>query len=315
MRYMFTLLLTLLFSLPMFSQLDPRQRYGTYLGGSQATCVDYASNDNCNGAPSSTTPATTQVTAVTVSSGNIYVAGGTNAADFPTTAGAYSRTVAHTMPFYDGPTISSDSFVAKFSSGGQLVWSTYLGVPLGGQIKAIAVDTSGNITVAGTAFTASDCRCSGPTTPPFILKLNSTGSLRTYYNEPLQLPPNPDSDNCSASGALISPVTGSAIDFFRARLSHRPKLSLPGRGHHSYPMLSPANTWGEPNRHRVRSRGGHNKNVEQWKGLRGVDFRQSECACGGFFRPRLYRGQVRNLSSFPRPTSHPLRRVAGRQSR
>jgi len=75
MRYGFTLLLTLLFSLPMFSQLDPRQRYGTYLGGSQATCVDNASNDNCNGAPSSTTPATNQLTAVTVESFRQYLRG------------------------------------------------------------------------------------------------------------------------------------------------------------------------------------------------------------------------------------------------
>ena len=38
-KYGAALLFTLLFSLPVFSQLDPRQRYGTYLGGSQTTCT------------------------------------------------------------------------------------------------------------------------------------------------------------------------------------------------------------------------------------------------------------------------------------
>jgi len=52
------------------------------------------------------------------SSGNAYITGETNYADFPTTAGAFQTT-------YGG---NGDAFVSKLnSSGSALLYSTYLG--------------------------------------------------------------------------------------------------------------------------------------------------------------------------------------------
>jgi uncharacterized repeat protein (TIGR01451 family) len=200
---------------------DIRVRIGSYFGGGTATCVDEGGNFLCPGGTlSATFPATTHVTVVTKdASGNIYIAGDTNAASgFPITSNAYSKTVAHKRSSYDGPTVSSDSFVAKFGPNGNLVWSTYLGVPTPDftpapdaptPVEAIAVDASGNVTVAGTTFVDVDCRCSNTITPPFILKLNPAGSsiTRPYYNEVF------GPQNCAdGPGNVVSPLTGAAID-------------------------------------------------------------------------------------------------------
>jgi len=59
---------------------------------------------------------------------NIYVAGTTRSADFPTTAGAYDEKVDTSA----GTTrwgYNSDIFVAKFSPTGKLLWSTVIGGP------------------------------------------------------------------------------------------------------------------------------------------------------------------------------------------
>lgn len=82
--------------------------------------------------------------------GNIYVAGGTRSADFPTTPGAYDRT-------YDdsGTTIGSrgpmDVFVAKYSAEGRLVWSTLLGGPNYDRAYTVRVDRQGYVYLAGRA--------------------------------------------------------------------------------------------------------------------------------------------------------------------
>jgi uncharacterized repeat protein (TIGR01451 family) len=208
MKSAIALFIGLLFCLPAVSQLDPRERYGTFLGGSQATCNDYSSNFLCDGQESTTTPASTNVTAVTVDNyGNTYVAGDTTAVDFPTTSGAYSRTVTYATLGYDAATVSSATFAAKFSANGVLLWSTFLGVAPGGPIRAIGVDLSGNVTIVGTAYYAPDCRCGASLTNPFIMKLNSTGSSRTYYNEVF------GEQVCQDGfGYVVSPLTGAAID-------------------------------------------------------------------------------------------------------
>ena len=75
-------------------------------------------------------------------SGIVYVAGNTRSNSFPT-LNANQRT----RPGRD------DAFVAKFSSDGQLLWSTYLGATGNDSAKSIAVDRNGYIHVTG--FTAS----------------------------------------------------------------------------------------------------------------------------------------------------------------
>ena len=97
-------------------------------------------------------------------SGNVYVAG-----DSSTTWGTPIRAY----------TLGTDAFVAKLDSSGTLLWNTFLGDSgndIGG--RAIAIDGSGNIYIAGTsdatwgtpirAYTLNDA---------FAAKLNSSGAL------------------------------------------------------------------------------------------------------------------------------------------
>ena len=129
----------------------------------------------------------TSITASAIdANGYQYVTGFTTAPDFPTTAGAYSRT----------PTKSNNSlteyqtmFVAKFNrTGTALVYSTFVAnlVPAG-----IAIDRSGNAYVIAVAATTTDTI---PTTPgawrtscvsasgqcAYLMKLNSSGTTLVY---------------------------------------------------------------------------------------------------------------------------------------
>jgi Beta-propeller repeat len=129
--------------------------YSTYLGGSGG--VDYGN-------------------AIAVSdTGNIYITGRTNSADFPTTPSAYQTTYAS----------GNDAYLAEFNSTGNLVYSTYLGGSGSNDYgNAIAVDGTGNIYITGTTNSANF-----PTTPgvyqttisgtgdAFVSKFSSSGSL------------------------------------------------------------------------------------------------------------------------------------------
>jgi Beta-propeller repeat len=113
------------------------------------------------------------------SSGNAYVTGGTDSANFPT-AGAFQRT--------KGAGQSEDVFVTKINSqGSALVFSTYLGSsePEGG--FGIAIDSNGSAYVTGITISPGF-----PTTPgafqasyagegdAFVTKLNPQGSALAY---------------------------------------------------------------------------------------------------------------------------------------
>ena len=151
--------------------------YSTYLGGSY----------NTNG------------TGIAIdSAGNSYVTGSTSS-DFPTTAGAFQTVYPGSAPGAPGgPT----GFVSKLNPAGTgLVYSTYLGGPGGASGAGIAVDSTGNVYVAGDAISAGFLGAipsDFPTTPGafqtvfpgtvpgvfdtsgFLAKLNATGSELVY---------------------------------------------------------------------------------------------------------------------------------------
>jgi len=82
--------------------------------------------------------------------GNIYVAGGTASADFPTTAGAYGR-VYRGGGRSVGARGPMDVFVTKLDSQGRLVWSTLLGGPNYDRAYTVRVDKQGFVYVGGRA--------------------------------------------------------------------------------------------------------------------------------------------------------------------
>lgn len=126
--------------------------------------------------------------------GNAYVAGTTQSADFPTTAGAFQT-------LGGGPlgTFANDGFVAKLDpTGSALVYSTYLGGSDTEGINGIAVDAAGHAYVTGSTLSANfpttagafqTGPASGLPPPPvfqpsrydaFVTKLNPTGSALDY---------------------------------------------------------------------------------------------------------------------------------------
>jgi len=143
--------------------IDPVLAYATFLGGD---------------------PLGTQqgVSALTLdASDNLYIAGSTNASNFPVTPGVV------------GPNLSGTSFVSKINPAGtSLQYSTYISGITG--LLGLAVDVSGNVYLAG--FGADQTGSGAPGLPippgsnPFqatnkgrnlaILKLNSTATAVLY---------------------------------------------------------------------------------------------------------------------------------------
>ena len=108
-------------------------------------------------------------------SGNMYMTGATTSADFPT-ASAFDGTIAG----------SSDAYVTKVDSNGNLVYSTFLGGSLADAGFAIAVGGSGNAYVTGTTTSAdfptasaADGTMSG-SSDAFVTALNSSGGALVY---------------------------------------------------------------------------------------------------------------------------------------
>jgi hypothetical protein len=79
--------------------------------------------------------------------GNPYVAGSTSSTNFPTTAGAYSTTNQSTI---------ATCFISLLSSDGTaLIYSTYLGGNNVDSCAAMALDSSGNVVVAGSTSSSN----------------------------------------------------------------------------------------------------------------------------------------------------------------
>lgn len=114
-------------------------------------------------------------------SGDMYVAGYTEASDFPTSTGAFDRTL-------NG---NSDGFMVKLSPDGNgandLVYSTFIGGSSGENMNGLAIDGTGAAYIAGTTSSADF-----PVTPGafdgsmggeydgFIVKVNPAGSALDY---------------------------------------------------------------------------------------------------------------------------------------
>lgn len=113
-------------------------------------------------------------------SGNVVVTGATVSINFPVTSGVL-QTALKTASFYD-------AFVTKISSdGSRLLWSTYLGGSGHDNARAVAIDGSGNVVVAGYTGSTNFPTTTGvirPTRSPalfdgadgFIAKIASNGA-------------------------------------------------------------------------------------------------------------------------------------------
>src|SRR4051812_19991134 len=113
--------------------------------------------------------------------GNVYIAGATNIG-YPVTPGAYDQG-AGTDSF------TQEGFVTKIKPDGSgLVWATYIGGSSHDQVTGIAVNSYGNVYLAGTtsgSFPTSSnglqrTHAPGCSTDAFIAKLNNTGSHLLY---------------------------------------------------------------------------------------------------------------------------------------
>lgn len=82
--------------------------------------------------------------------GNIYITGGTQSWNFPTTNGAYQR-VFKTGGTSSGSGGPMDIFVVKYAPDGQMLWSTLLGGPNYDRAYAMEVDDSGYVYLGGRA--------------------------------------------------------------------------------------------------------------------------------------------------------------------
>ncbi|MGY5857762.1 MAG: SBBP repeat-containing protein [Candidatus Thorarchaeota archaeon] len=154
---------------------------------------------------------------------NIYITGYTESADFPA-----SNPLGCTLDSYD-------VFISKFSSAGELIYSTRVGGSSSDKPSSIEVDALGNVYVAGITYSQDFPIVNGydsviePGNPPFtygkdgfILKLNSTGNgivFSTYlggsdYDEISDLAIDLDNNVYVVGGTSSSdfPITGNAFD-------------------------------------------------------------------------------------------------------
>ena len=165
--------------------IDPVLTYATFLGGTGNE------NNFADGKSGS------YLSAIAVGpDGSAYVTGITTSADFPTTTGAYKPTY----------TSGNTMFVTKFNAGGTgLTYSTYLGGTGADTPDAIAVDSSGNVYIAGSTQSSNFPVTTGAiqsaplsTNTGFVTKLNANGSALVF--------------STYLGGTLVTELTGLAID-------------------------------------------------------------------------------------------------------
>ncbi len=118
-----------------------------------------------------------QATGIAVdASGNIYVTGVTNSANFPITTSAFQTSAGG----------NQDGFVTKINSGGSLAYSTYLGTFGFDWVSGIAIDSAGNAYLAGYTSASSFPQVTalqssfGGSYDAFVAKLNPVGNGLTF---------------------------------------------------------------------------------------------------------------------------------------
>jgi hypothetical protein len=139
--------------------------YSTYLGG--RTVAGQFSGNQARGIAVDT-------------AGNAYVTGDTVSTAFPTTPGAFQRTL--------GSSHGPNAFITKLNAAATaLVYSTYLGGSGYDQGFGIAVDAAGNAYVTGSGFSTdfpitpgAFQRTLGGSFDAFVTKLNATGTALVY---------------------------------------------------------------------------------------------------------------------------------------
>jgi hypothetical protein len=115
------------------------------------------------------------------SSGYAYIAGTTFSADFPTTTGVIGAAVPGLASY-------GHAFLAKLSpTGGGLVYSTYLGGSNADGANGLALDPSGNATLAGFTNSANFPVTANPAEPVanfnpagFLTTINQSGTAQVY---------------------------------------------------------------------------------------------------------------------------------------
>ncbi len=157
-------------------------------------------------------------------SGQAYVTGVATSSDFPVTPGAL-QTVNPDYGLADG---NITAFITKLNSQGNgLVYSTYLGGPNYGYTSGIAIDSSGEAYVTGSAyftgfpvtsgaFQTANHSVTGYHCNPFVTKLNSQGSALVYSTYLGGSSSDGDYGNgiaVDASGDAYIVGTTSSIDF------------------------------------------------------------------------------------------------------
>jgi uncharacterized protein (TIGR03437 family) len=147
------------------------------------------------------------VTAVAVdAAGNTYVTGNICTATLPATPGAFQTQYGGGACYFPGLVSltlpGGDAFVMKLDPTGVVLWATYLGGSAYDAGNAIAVDSSGNVYVAGQTASKNFPVTSGAAYPSlttqsdgFVVELNPSGSQMIYGT---YLP------GLASNGALVS---------------------------------------------------------------------------------------------------------------
>lgn len=161
--------------------VDPVLVYSTHFGGTTGKNITQET----------TFAADTAIAAVVLDpKGNIYVAGGTSAVDFPTTAGAFNRTPNILGTFHDDDKTES-GFVSKFDPTGRiLIYSTFLHAG----IAHIAVDSLGHVYAVASGNEHFNGPGSGFDFGIFIDKLSADGAKFLYSLTFAKTDPNASAD-------------------------------------------------------------------------------------------------------------------------